>query len=184
MIDVNTALAIRLCLLRTLSTQSPTQSFTALSEPPPSFATAQAQDAIGWLHTMEGKLSRSWCCLQADYYCSINSPRCAHLLHLTHTQWCHCNAILHSRDAHGLKLKEGQALMAAITDKFDLGLHGLHAQDHHNISRSINYVLSRPAANQKAWLSGVCIPCKAYLASKAREVQASQSVMLNWLAQA
>ena len=39
MIDVDTALAIRLCLLRTLSTRSSTQSFAALSDPllpPPS----------------------------------------------------------------------------------------------------------------------------------------------------
>jgi hypothetical protein len=71
------------------------------------------------------------------------------LLHLTHTQWCHRNAILHARDARGLKLKEGQALMAAITEQFDLGLHGLYAQDHHYITQGIDYVLSQPAAKPK-----------------------------------
>jgi hypothetical protein len=192
MIDVDTAPAIRHCLLRTLATRSITQSFAALSDPP-SLAAAQAQDAIGWIHTTEGKISTTWRHLQAAHYCSTGSPRCAlnwsaglitNLLHLTHTQWCHRNAILHARDAKGLKLKDGQALTAAITDQFHLGLDGLHARDRHYISRGIDYVLSRPAANQKAWLSAICIAREAYLASEAREVNASRTIMLNWLAQA
>lgn len=73
--------------------------------------------------------------------------------------------------------------MAAISEQFDLGLHSLHAWDHHYITQGIDHVLSWPTTNQKAWLSGVHITCEAYLASEAREVQASLSVMLNWLAQ-
>jgi hypothetical protein len=68
--------------------------------------------------------------------------------------------------------------------QFELVLHGLHACDHHYISCSMDHILSWPAANQKAWLSGVHITCEVYLASEAWEVQASWSMMLNWFAQA
>ena len=137
MIDVDTDPAIRECILLTLETRNPMQSFTIYSNPR-TLQAAEAQDRIGWVHTTEGKLSRHWQQIQSDFYRSIESRRSpgkwaagliTNLLMVTHSQWLHRCAVLHERDAQGLKLQEGQALLAAIEEQFLLGLDGLHARD-------------------------------------------------------
>jgi hypothetical protein len=73
MLDTDTDPTICDCILLGLETRDPTQTFT-LFRNPRSFQAAQAQDRIGWMNTMEGKLSHKWQKLQADYYKSIDSP--------------------------------------------------------------------------------------------------------------
>jgi hypothetical protein len=188
--DMDTAPEIRDCFLLTLSTRNPTQSFAALCSSPV-LSAAQAQDSIGWLHTTEGKILRQWQVLQQTHYRSICSRRSSrkwaaglitNLLSITHSQWKHRNAVEHERDAQGLKLQAGRELKAAIEAQFSLGLAGLHARDHHYLTRGQQRVLALPAANKKAWLSGIRIAWDTYSTSEAREVESMQSVMLKWLA--
>jgi hypothetical protein len=190
MIDMDTDPAIQECILLTLETRNPEQSFTTYSNPH-TLQAAAAQDRIGWLHTTEGKLSQHWQQLQSDFYCSIESRRSpgkwaaglsTNLLMVPHSQWLHCCAVLHERDAQGLKLQEGQALLAAIEEQFSLGLDGLHARDQHFLlRRGKDCILALPGANKKAWLSGVRIAREAYHASEAREVDGMRTFMLHWL---
>ena len=192
MIEVDTAPSIRDCLLQTLATRDPFQSFTTFSDDSTMLA-AQAQDEIGWIFTTEGKMSKAWERLQAQHYHSLDSRRSArkwsaglttNLLHITHSQWSHRNSVLHERDALGLKLKEGQELTAAIQTQFALGLDGLLTRDHHYINRGLEHINALPAANRKAWLSGIQIARELYLASEVKEMESMRSFMLNWLATA
>jgi hypothetical protein len=104
------------------------------------------------------------------------------LLSVTHSQWMHRCAVLHERDAQGLKIQEGRDLLAAIQIQFALGLEGLHARDHHYISRGHACVHALPAANKKAWLRGIYIARETYLASEARELEGMQNLLIHWLA--
>jgi hypothetical protein len=191
MIDNDTTPAIRLCILQTLATRNPTQSFTAFSDPS-TLHVAQAQDAIGWVHLTEGKLSCLWRHLQANHYHSTASPRCpkkwaagliTNLLLVTHTQWMHRNNTLHARNDQGLKISDGLALQTAIEAEFALGTSDLHAHDQHYITRGLATILALPATNKKAWLSGIRIAQQSFTASTAREISSMQAVMQHWLNQ-
>jgi hypothetical protein len=103
---------------------------------------------------------------------------------VTHAQWIHRCTVLHKKDEQGLWLQDARALLAAIEDQFALGLDGLHVRDRHYISRGHNIILALPAANKKAWLSGIRLARQTYLASEARERDGMQTFMLHWLAQA
>jgi hypothetical protein len=72
-IDTDTDVTIRECILLSLQTWDPTQTFTTYSNPC-FFQAAQAQDCIGLMNTTQGKLSHQWRQLQAEYYKLINSP--------------------------------------------------------------------------------------------------------------
>ena len=191
MIETDTAPAIRDCLLPMLATRNPAQSFAHFSLPM-ALRAAQAQDKIGWMHTTEGKISKQWQQIQKAHYRNLNSRRSptkwaagliTNLLSVTHSQWLHRCAVEHERDAQGLKLKEGQELTAAITAQLALEVEGLHARDRHYITRGRDHIFSLPAANKKAWLSGICIARETYLASEARDTDSMRACMLHWLAQ-
>jgi hypothetical protein len=192
MIETDTAPAIRDCLLPTLATRNPAQSLAHFSLPM-ALRAAQAQDKIGWMHTTEGKISKQWQQIQKAHYRNLNSRRSptkwaagliTNLLSVTHSQWLHRCAVEHERDAQGLKMKEGRELTAAITAQLALGVEGLHARDRHYITRGRDHIFSLPAANKKAWLSGICIARETYLASEARDTDSMRACMLHWLAQA
>ena len=76
MIENDTDPAICEALLLTLEDRDPTKSFATFSNPR-TLQAAQAQDQIGWLHTLEGKISVKWKHLQAEHYRSIDSRRSA-----------------------------------------------------------------------------------------------------------
>jgi hypothetical protein len=188
--DMDTAPEIRDCFLFTLATRDPNQSFAA-SGSALVLSAAQAQDSIGWLHTTEGKISQQWQGLQRAHYRSIGSCRSSrkwaaglitNLLSITHSQWKHRNAVVHERDAQGLKLQASRDLKAAIEAQFSLGVEGLHARDRHYLTRGQQYVMALPAANKKAWLSSIRIARDTYSTSEAREVESMQAVMRKWLA--
>ena len=91
MIEVDTAPSIQECLLQTLATRDPLQSFMTFCDDGTMLA-AQAQDEIGSIFTTEGKMSKAWERLQAQHYHSLNSRRSArkwsaglttNLLHIT-----------------------------------------------------------------------------------------------------
>ena len=97
MLETDTAPTISDCLLQTLTTRNPTQLFTAFCMPT-ALRAAQAQDRIGWLHMIEGKISKQWRCIQMAHYLTINSCRSptkwaagliTNLLSMTHSQWLH-----------------------------------------------------------------------------------------------
>jgi hypothetical protein len=190
MTEMDTDPAIMECILLSLETHDPTQSFAAFGNPR-TLQAAQAQDQIRWLHTMEGKLSAKWQQVHAAHYRSIDSRRSpkkwaagliTNLLMVTHSQWLHRCAVLHARDAQGLKLKEGQELQADIQEQFLLGLDGLQARDHHYITRDKACVFALPPDNKKAWLSSVKIARQTYLESKARELDNMRHLMQHCLA--
>jgi hypothetical protein len=185
----DTAPDIQECILSTLATRNPSQSFTAFSPHSTRWA-AQQQDQIGWIFATEGKLSHEWERLQEAYYLEYNPHRSApkwaaglttNLLHITHSQWTHRNSVLHERDAQGLKLKVGQELTTAVNTQFALGLDGLHARDHHYIDRGLNHLHSLPPAYKKAWIRGIQLARETYLASEAKEMESMRSLMLHWL---
>ena len=189
MIDTDTDETIRECILLSLETRDPNQTFTAYSNQR-SFQAAQAQDRIGWMNTTEGKLSHHWRQLQAEHYKAIDSPRSAskwaaglvtNLLGITHSQWLHRCAVLHERDIQGLKLKDSQQLAAAIQEQFLLGLEGLQARDRHFITRGQATVNALPADNKQAWLSGIRIARQLYHDSETREIDGMRTFMLQWL---
>jgi hypothetical protein len=189
LIDADTDPAIRECIILGLDTRNPAQLFTAFGNHR-TLQAAQAQDRIGWMNTTEGKLSRHWQQLQAEYYASTNSRRSAskwaaglvaNILTVTHSQWLHRCAILHEKDAQGLKLKDSQALAAGIDEQFNLGLDGLFARDHHYLTRGRNVVNALPADNKQAWLSGIRIARQHYLESEAHELDGMRNIMLHWL---
>jgi hypothetical protein len=178
-------------ILLTLEDWDPTKSFATFSNPR-TFRAAQAQDQIGWLHTTEGKISVQRKHLQAEHYRSIDSRRSpgkwaagliTNLGSVTHSQWLHGCAVLHERDAQGLKLKQGRELLAAIQNQLALGIEGLHVWDHHYITRENACSLALLVANKQAWLSGILIARETYLNSEAREMGGMQNCMLHWLAQ-
>jgi hypothetical protein len=94
MIENDTDPAICESILLTLENWDPTHSFATFSNPR-TLRAAQAQDKIGWLHTMEGKILAQWTILQAEHYQSIDFCRSAqkwaaglitNLLSVTHSQ--------------------------------------------------------------------------------------------------
>jgi hypothetical protein len=190
MTKMDTDPAIMECILLSLETRDPTQSFAAFSSPH-TLQAAQAQDRIGWLHTTEGKLSSKWKLVQAAHYRIIDSRRSpgkwaagliTNLLMVTHSQWLHRCAMLHAKDAQGLKLKEGQELQVAIQEQFLLGLDGLQARDHHYITRGKDCVFALPPDNKKGWLSSIKIARQNFLDSEARELDGMRHLMQHWLA--
>lgn len=59
----------------------------------------------------------------------------SNILSLIHKQWLLArNAVVHARDQHGLKVREGRELEIAIDTQFQLGEDGLLPQDLHLIS--------------------------------------------------
>ena len=192
LIEVDTDPSIQDCLLRTLATRDPHQSFTAFSDES-SFDAAQEQDAIGWVFATEGKVSNAWRKTQNKYYKTIGSSRCSwkwaaglvtNLLHLTHAQWIHRCNVLHARDAEGLKIKEAKELADSIRAQFALGLDGLLTRDHHYINRGLDQVEALPADNKKAWLRGILIARDLYLSSEVSEMESMRRSMQQWLSPA
>ena len=55
------------------------------------------------------------------------------LLSISHSQWTHCNGILHAKDTQGLYLQERAALHKAIDQQFQTGVDGLLPCDYHLI---------------------------------------------------
>jgi len=189
---VETDPSIQDCLLQTLATRDPNQSFTEFSDEI-SYDAAQKQDAIGWVFTTEGKVSNAWRHTQDKYYRAIGSSRCSrkwaaglvtNLLHVTHAQWIHRCNVLHARDAEGLKIKEARELADSIRAQFALGLDGLLTRDHHYILRGLDQVEALPADNKKAWLRGILIARELYHSSEVSEMESMRRSMQQWLSPA
>lgn len=187
--DSETSPDIRQCQVPVLASRDPSQTFVETA-PLSVRSAAMAQDAIGWLNTLEGKISTQWRGIQWAYLQHQGSQQTVHtwaeglvtqLLALTHAQWKHRNVVVHERDAQGLKIQVGRDLRAAIEAQFELGVDGLHARDTHYIMRGMHQVLALPAENKQAWLRGVIIARETYAASEAREIEGMQKVLRRWL---
>jgi hypothetical protein len=63
------------------------------------------------------------------------------LLQITHSQWTHCNRILHKCDEHGLQAAEHQELTSAIKQQFQSGVDGMHPWDFHLIERGQDSIM-------------------------------------------
>jgi hypothetical protein len=95
----------------------------------------------------------------------------------------HRCSVLHERDSQGLKLQEGRELLASVQQQFALGVDGLLTKDHHYIRRGWDCILALPAANKKAWLTGIILARQLYMDSEAGELHGMQQLMQQWLAQ-
>ena len=84
------------------------------------------------------------------------------LLIICHYICCTCASLwcilqVHACDEKGLKVKEGEELMEAIAEQFELGTIGLLSTDQHYITQGRNVVEAMTAAEQKTWLHGIHI---------------------------
>ena len=151
------------CFLHTLQSWDVHSLFQAYSDPS-ILPAAATQDCIGWLFFLDGCISSCWHSLQAAYYCSCHSCHMATqwvaglvtcLLSISHSQWTHCNSILHANDAQGLHLQEHAALQAAIDQQFQTGIDGLLPHDYHLIECGCASVQRLSGPRQKAWLASI-----------------------------
>ena len=137
----------------------------------------------------EGRITTRWRKIQADHYRAIHSKRSPNqwaaglvtsLLSVTHSQWTHRNSILHARDAHGLRVKEGKELTTAIDLQFQSGLEGLHPRDYHLIERGQERVLRMTGPGKLSWLSSIRIARENFMAQTAKEAASMRALMDNY----
>jgi hypothetical protein len=149
LVEMDTAFAIRQCIIRALSARRLDHSFK-VGCADQAWLAASAQNRIRWMNFTEGKIARQWHTIQAAHYQAIASRRSTNkwaaglvtcLLSLVHSQWTHRCSVLHARDADGLRLKDGQELHTASSLQFQMGLEGLHQRDHQLLLRGMDSVL-------------------------------------------
>ena len=186
--EVDTAPAIMHCITSALSARKVDQSFQAVSSEQ-SRPAAIAQDCIGWVAFTEGRISTQWRKLQAEHYRAHQSKRSAgkwaaglvtSLLSVTHSQWTHQNSILHARDAHGLRVKQGKELATAIDLQFQSGIEGLHPRDYHLIERGRERVQCMTGPGQLSWLSSIRIARATFMEQTAKEAASMRTFMDNY----
>jgi len=114
--EVKTDPDIQYCFLTALRARDPHTLFCAYVNSPKLQLTAEEQDCIGWKHFMKGRVARGWRDIQDDYYQATGSKQSSrwwmeglvsNLLSFVHKQWLAQNAVVHARDEHGLKVREG-----------------------------------------------------------------------------
>jgi hypothetical protein len=188
--EMDTAPDLQHCIINALSARKLTQSFTAVSKQSVRHA-AVAQDRIGWMSFTEGKITKRWRTIQATYYREIESTRSANkwaaglvttLLSMTHSQWTHRNSILHARDAHGLRLREGKELDTAISLQLQSGLDGLHPRDYHLIERGRDKVFRMTGSGKLSWLASIRIARETYRVQAAKDMDCMRNLMTNYFA--
>jgi hypothetical protein len=188
--EMDTAPDLQHCIINALSARKLTQSFTAVSKQSVRHA-AVAQDHIGWMSFTEGKITKCWRTIQATYYREIESTRSANkwaaglvttLLSMTHSQWTHRNSILHARDAHGLRLREGKELDTAISLQLQSGLDGLHPRDYHLIERGRDKVFRMTGSGKLSWLASIRIARETYRVQAAKDTDCMRNLMTNYFA--
>jgi hypothetical protein len=195
-IDSDTDPEISNCITKALLSRRP-GSFELLSldldEAHPARQAAADQDRIGWYHFVEGRISKKWALAQQAYYYQQHSQRTGeswasnlvdHLLALVHRQWIQRNAVVHERDANGLRIKEGVELETEIDQQFTLGVDGLHQQDHHFITRGRAKVNDMSGPAKKAWVSGITLARHAFEAATTADNSATGRMRRNleeWL---
>ena len=77
------------------------------------------------------------------------------LLTVTHSQWLHCNSILHTKDADRLRTWDACALQEAIDQQFQTGLERLHPLDYHLIKHGQETVQRMLGSSHQAWLESI-----------------------------
>jgi hypothetical protein len=190
LISVDTSPDIISCFTTALLSRDPAHTFPVAGTSPLVVQAGAAQVTIGWVNFTDGKIARAWRDIQKSYYHSISSRRMTRtwatgvvhqLLMVTHSQWTHRNSILHQRDTSGRVLRDTQDLHAAVQAQFNMGVDGLHPDDHHLLTRGLNAVLTLSLSDGRAWLSGIRIARETYEASEARSISSMQQIMANWL---
>jgi hypothetical protein len=187
--EVDTEPDIIYCIVQALRPRSPQHVFTAYASPS-ILAAATAQDRIGWINFVEGKISDEWRILQSRYYLELGSRRSGDrwaenlvtkLLELVHSMWTYRNSVLHARDRDGLKVRDGAELAAAINTQFVLGKTGLAHGDRHFISRGHENVSQLPVAERRAWLEGVTLARQTFEADLDNGMESMRECMSSWL---
>ena len=119
-----------------------------------------SQLRIGSQGLLEGRLSRRWIPLQAEYFQEIGSPRStstwasqlsSQLLLIGHSMWTNRNSIRHSDD--GVHNRELSAQVnQGIIAQFELGLDNLPRKYHQFMAAGLHRVLARPLVARRDWL--------------------------------
>ena len=90
---------------------------------------AVSQDKIGWLHFLEGKLSKEIRLRQELHLAGAPtqmkiktwmSQFVSHLLHISHSQWLYRNVTLHHRDHGTIALRQRKEILNEIERHLDL----------------------------------------------------------------
>lgn len=184
-----TAPSIRRCIVETLRRRDQGTRFADFAD---DFVLEAAtdQDEIGWIHFVEGRISRKWREVQQEHFLLHGSQRSArkwsedlvmNMFSLVHKQWEVRNAVVHARDEKGLKVKEGDELRAAIAEQFELGDEDLRPEDRHYIARGKKRVDKMSGSEQKTWLHGIRIAREAYEMEVDSEITRLRNSMYGWL---
>ena len=105
----------------------------------------------------------------------------SNLLSFVHKQWLARNAVVHARDEHGLKVREGRELEIAIDTQFRLGEDGLLPQDLHLISRGRQVVNAMSIIDRKTWLHSIQVAREIYENEIESETTQLRDAMYSWL---
>ena len=190
MMEADTDPSIQSCIVAALQARDPHTTFSTYVDSPHIQAAAEEQDQIGWSHFIKGRVSKQWRAIQEEHYRSIGSKRTArswteglvsNILTLVHKQWIARNAVVHARDAKGLKVREGKELALAIDAQFSLDVDGLLPQDRHLITRGRQSVNEMMATGQKTWLQSIQIAREVYESEIESETTQLRNSIYSWM---
>jgi len=139
-----------------------TRKLSSFSQLPPSLtAFAKAQDAIGWRHFMEGKISRELFSLQSFYLACTPSlltiaswakQFVSHVLHITHSQWLFRNHTLHDDSQGYLKVRKRREILLEIAGLADSDPEELPPDSRYLLEIDFAALASGALEQQSYWL--------------------------------
>ena len=140
-------------------------------------ALACSQDMIGWLHFMEGMISKEIVTLQQQHMAvsgsrlSINkwvSGLIIRLLEITHGQWLYRNFVVHDAVSGVLANKQKQQLQIEIEKQQELGDDGLLEEDAYLAEINLESLEESNGERQTYWLLAIQTARKAFALRQAR----------------
>lgn len=132
-----------------------------------------------------------WECIQGNFYRSCSDRRTGRqwatglitrVIEIAHDIWIARNDIVHSHSLRGLNIREAESLAADIREQYDLATQNLLAADRHLIlARSLDTILSLPAAQKRIWLATVRLAREEGARSLQSDMVNMAHLMQNWL---
>lgn len=162
--EADTSPAIQRCFMEALRDTHGSHSFSAAGD----FTTeaaARDQDHIGWLATMEGRISTRWKFTQESYWVEMGASRSirkwsrdlvTNLLEISHSMWiCRNEQHVHQMHKNGLPLQEGLNLERAIRKTYADGAGQVMPLDRCQFEIPLETMLDYPHFRQETWLNQV-----------------------------